>query len=524
MIGVILGGGNATRLGALGSQLNKTCIAIGQQPAVVHHLLNLEAVGAVQTVIVVGPDNVRQVRAVLGRAGLERRTNVVVQDEPLGPAHALWCALDSLDLDDELTPAIITASDTLLARHELHLPVDSVAVARPPSYDRSWCWTAQEDQYTDGVCRQEDDVRVFVGAMRVSDAQHLRDVCANLQPGAGMAPVLTDYRCLRQMEVSTWQDVGDIPALAAAQRQRFIARSFNGLTLNDCGVLTKSGADLRDEALALAHPPVTARHLFPRVYDINLDGSSYSMEHVDLPSMAELWLYWPGDHRVWEHATTTLVHQLQAYLHPGVTAPRDVIARAERMYLEKLATRSAKFKWPATWERAQASHIVAVLREKALPPIVYSADRHAALIHGDPNFTNVLWSMRTDTVKLLDPRGNWGGPGSLGDARYDWAKIAISPYFTAIAHGLFGLRSDGLTLWPRRVSETEAVFDAIIEQTGMARSELHTLVVYLLLTAAPLHEEYEGIALIWAARHHYDQYLARYYPEGAASSVIQAAS
>lgn len=44
-------------------------------------------------------------------------------------------------------------------------------------------------------------------------------------------------------------------------------------------------------------------------------------------------------------------------------------------------------------------------------------------IHGDMNGSNVMWNPKTNTIKLIDPRGYFGNSVLKGPALYDYAKI-----------------------------------------------------------------------------------------------------
>jgi hypothetical protein len=47
-------------------------------------------------------------------------------------------------------------------------------------------------------------------------------------------------------------------------------------------------------------------------------------------------------------------------------------------------------------------------------------------IHGDPTFSNMLYSINREEVVLFDPRGYFGNSKIFGDPDYDWAKLYYS--------------------------------------------------------------------------------------------------
>ena len=46
-----------------------------------------------------------------------------------------------------------------------------------------------------------------------------------------------------------------------------------------------------------------------------------------------------------------------------------------------------------------------------------------SVIHGDPAFSNILFSPRTQIFRFIDPRGNFDIDTIYGDTRYDIAKL-----------------------------------------------------------------------------------------------------
>ena len=48
-------------------------------------------------------------------------------------------------------------------------------------------------------------------------------------------------------------------------------------------------------------------------------------------------------------------------------------------------------------------------------------------IHGDPTFSNIIYSSHNDKAYLIDPRGVFGNSQIFGDRYYDIAKLYIQP-------------------------------------------------------------------------------------------------
>ncbi|MGH9202130.1 MAG: NTP transferase domain-containing protein, partial [Vicinamibacterales bacterium] len=202
MNGIILAGGRATRLGPLAAQLNKSLISVGQQPMLAHQVQQLRRVGCERVVVVVSPDQLRQVEDVATRAGLE--VIVVKQPKPNGPADALWCGLPFVPNE----PITVLMADTYLDDVDVPLDDDVVVVA-PAPVSRRWCWHT-ETGWTDDYALA--GTPVAVGAYHFASTKRAREVCYELCDGqeVEMAAFLNRYGETTQLTATSWLDVGDL--------------------------------------------------------------------------------------------------------------------------------------------------------------------------------------------------------------------------------------------------------------------------------------------------------------------------
>ena len=59
----------------------------------------------------------------------------------------------------------------------------------------------------------------------------------------------------------------------------------------------------------------------------------------------------------------------------------------------------------------------------AITKLSNECSNYISIIHGDPAFSNILFSPRNMIYKFIDPRGNFGIDTIYGDYRYDIAKL-----------------------------------------------------------------------------------------------------
>lgn len=499
---VILAGGLGSRLGPITAQRSKALVAIGQRPHLTHQLLLLRDAGVTNTVVVVSSDTVKQVTDVVQRAGLDANVRVVVQLEPLGPANALLVGLEQLPVFDRGGVFMLMSDsfiDEPLALEGMLGSEDWVGVAPAPT-SRSFCYE-DNDIYLDGPVKAGQLVTVGVNyfASR-SDALVTAAQVANYHRAKKfgeipMSEFFNAYADLRgpivQRELSTWLDVGDVNALARAHRTRFISRSHHRLILDSSGVIIKYGEGEAFERQANwllerqeLGSPATA-NMTPHVYGVETSPglSCYMMEYVDLPTLAELWLYWPGRPDVWEALLRNVLTQLSDFLWVG--APEDEPTANVLWFVDKTRDRLAMRGLPE-W------HAVAEPLLDEAEELIRVEGSELVRGHGDLNFSNILYSLNTGMIKLIDPRGD-----HLVPWLYELAKLRYSYHggFTAITHGLATRNGAKVTLLPNRTNEVQALDDVLSEYVSL---DLLTVCEGCLLVAgAPLHDGEESEMLFW---------------------------
>jgi GTP:adenosylcobinamide-phosphate guanylyltransferase len=506
---IILAGGKATRLGPLTAQMNKALVSIGQKPIIAHQLEALRSIDVRNVLVVAGRGQEDSLADVIQRshAGLDMSVRVISQHQPQGPGHALWTGVANLPRGG---PVFVLMADTYFDVDELRdAPTGSwVGVASPPS-KRHWCFKTTRGSWEEG---ETDEWDVAVGVYRFNDRRAL--VRATTQGMSGfyetealMAPMLNYYEGdLQTHLIRSWRDVGDIKALGEARRRRFISRPSNHMRLDEYGRLRKygTGENFDAERRLLSDPPGT-HSLWPMVYNTHV--GFYEMEFIDLPSLAELWLFWPGTPDMWRGIIEGITERLHLSLWSEVPSISYSIAeRAYAMYCQKMVKRLHE------WDHSILKHDVLRINGETYMAgaslfsrlVTYFKKEvittcYPGTIHGDLNFSNVLYSLGTGMFKLVDPRGSWGGIGPYGDVRYELAKLRYSyaDHFISITHGLFECHQDEeeitLKFGPERYEEIQAL-DTLCDEPCDLR-HIKAIEASIFLSSMPLHPVEEQVPL-----------------------------
>lgn len=512
---IILAGGKATRLGPLAAQLNKCLVTVGQQPMLVHQVNAFRKRDVDHVTVVTSPESRSQVESLALHAFNGKLVHVVPQTRGNTPIDAL---LDGIAFQLEcgrVGPTYVISADTLIEVPEYD-PLDWAHVVKYDG-DQSRSWTVLEANGKWGDRPAYPGEYIYTGLAR---HQSNVEVYGTLAPARQVGARLTTSYALNATrcgpfvhEFLNWQDVGDLPALAAARRTQYVARAEHRLELDGDGVVWKYG-DVGDEIAYYNSLPRIADRLFPRTFTVPSREDKFGIEHIDQPTLSELWLYWPGSVNMWVDILSELCERVDRTLWSRDIVPpdrpSDISDGCHVMYVKQLNARMQRWAHPIL----SRNHIIIngqsyIAGTQLLADLVPAAHElvtawRPGLIHGDLSFMNILWSITTSQPKLLDPRGRWGKKRTtVGDVRYDLAKLRYSYHggCAAILHGLFDLDSSmdwsdhKFTLTPVRLGDHEQL-DAVLERYWPL-SDIKLIEAIQCLSGSALHQanERESIAL-----------------------------
>ena len=246
------------------------------------------------------------------------------------------------------------------------------------------------------------------------------------------------------------------------------ARHFNDVSRDDYTVVKRSAdrVKLKREFEFYHHAPPAMQMFLVQPFDFKDDGAtaSYRMERLSVPDMALQWVHGALNEAEFARFLDHIFYFIKSRPERSAS-PADVRRVQDDLYIEKVQRRLQELKAApgyaalaplldracggvdALFERYQG--IFARLR-KRLP-----ADR-LALGHGDPCFSNILYSKTNQYLKLIDPRGAEDADALYTDAVYDIAKLSHSVLgdYDFINQGKFDILVD------ERLRPTLAIEDA----------------------------------------------------------------
>ena len=231
---------------------------------------------------------------------------------------------------------------------------------------------------------------------------------------------------------------------------QFVARAYNNLVLNQHkGTITKTSkvAKLADEINYYQELPEEVKHLFPRVVDSTIDhvNSNYelTMEYYPFPNVGQMLCTETSMVR-WDNFLSSLGHAISLLNKQKENDLNDNLRKAWRkaMYVEKTEREYDNLRTKFPFFQKLCNQTTLSINGKLCTNFdglwsqlrKFIADNYCTrdkftVIHGDMCFANILCGFDQEdnaTIKFVDPRGSFGGCGTVGDVYYDLAKLRHS--------------------------------------------------------------------------------------------------
>jgi dTDP-glucose pyrophosphorylase len=431
--------------------------------------------------------------------------------------HSLLAGL-SVGRDDERVRVIL--GDTLI-RDSFEGDEDFVYVGSVEESKR-WCLPVVTDdgvvvEYIDKKNLSGGPFKAIAGYYHLLDRQ-LLERCVRQAIADGkreLSDALLLYgrqRPLRVREVREWYDFGHIDKIVEARRRLLQPRYFNALSvnpvLNTITKVSRSDEKLHDELNWYKNLPPHLQVLAPRILSHEqVNGHLHLVqEYYGYPTLAELYVYGDLDAETWFSIVRNVLkihNEFRRYTGTmDAAVVRDFYFGKVQARLEALSNQSpewsVRLSYPTIcWNGRKLQNLSALL------PTISKKAEHLArtaeicIIHGDLCFSNILYDVNNQIIRLIDPRGRFGVPGIYGDPRYDVAKLrhSIAGLYDYVTADMFALHEHGnefeSEIFANGVEQEVAQrFDRMLRQAGYDLEEVKFIEGLLFISMLPLHADH----------------------------------
>ena len=330
---------------------------------------------------------------------------------------------------------------------------------------KKWCVVKVKEKKIEAIYEKEKGIeassnfQALIGVYFFKDVNILKKIIKNNhnKNKIQISELLNEYKKNKPISViktEDWFDAGQKNNYFKSKKNMFPSRFFNFISLDGKnGIVTKKSIDknkLKSEISWYKLIPKKIKLKTPKIILINQKEPSITMEYVQLPTLSEIWLY----SEINSKNGIKMLKEIEKIVDEFRMEKHNVSKNDYfQIYIKKtdkrineLLRKNSKFKKIfneneiiinnkiyKNWKNIRKEVIV-------LSESLFNKNDNC-LIHGDLCFSNILYDLKNNQHKLIDPRGKWG-TSIFGDIKYDVAKIRHSLIggYDSINNGLFSIK------------------------------------------------------------------------------------
>jgi dTDP-glucose pyrophosphorylase len=498
----------------VGTTQSNAMLPINGKPVIGWILDDLREKGITRATVVLQEKDKRLARFL----GWAYSSRLEISMAPVGEGGTILHSLQAgLRKQTDASSVRIILGDTLV--RDSYFSAEDFVYVSPVESSLDWCVADLEEggriiKYHDKQELQGRQFWALAGYYHLQDVLRLEQCLElSLQTGEGnLSDVLSRYASQRPIAArvaSCWLDFGHIENFVEARRSLLQPRYFNTLkinpVLNTITKFSKRDEKLQDELDWYDGLPEPLKVLTPRILGSRrVNGSlEITQEYYGYPTLAELYLYGNLRQGVWDAILKQLFRiQREFQSYPTELSADDL----EKVYIQKTRERLGELAvqdefWSGLLAQQKIVYNGETLQnygrlESRICQFSRKLSRatHGCIIHGDFCFSNILFDVNNQIVRLIDPRGSFGSRGIFGDPRYDVAKLrhSLAGLYDHMVSDLFELRQTGQGFQSNFFMDgshdsIQELFDRLAVENGFVPDEIKFIEGLLFLSMPPLH-------------------------------------
>ena len=508
---IIPAAGRGSRMLSLTENCAKSMVPISSKPLISYLLDQLVEQGLKDVVIIVGYKKETIIDYVDICYKDLLNITYVEQTELLGLGHALYETVLQVDLTP-YSGIFVMLGDAVFNTNKIYnFDKSYIACMDMPDYSR-WCIAVEEDMklkyLLDKPSEKPDRNLALVGAYYFDNVKLYRDSI--------IEAIKKDIKIRNEYQISTaieiynrkediqiillengeWLDFGEYNEYNKNRKKINQSRIFNNIKYKD-DAITKSSANnkikIQREIMWYLAMPHSLRKYFPNLIDYSLEDTSpsYTVSYCESNTVQEMWLYSNFSMESWVKIFNNIIEVIKEFKscsnHNNINFYKFITNNIRsRVNLDEFFSGDCIIN--------DKEYDLLSLKEFFMRSMelykYYWSNVESYIVHGDMVFSNMMYSIVTDDIKLIDPRGDFNGNIIYGYTNYDIAKLAqcIVGDYDYIVNDLFYLSDDGYKFYlDKDDSFKESLLDLICKDYD--KKEILFITAIQFMTMIPLHSE-----------------------------------
>jgi NDP-sugar pyrophosphorylase family protein len=515
-IAMIAAAGRGSRMLSLTENNPKAMLPFNGKPIIGHQLDYLSSQGFKEVVIIVGYQKDKLVDYVNKFYGDKLNIRFAEQKELVGLAGAINDGVKILtEQEKDEASLFIMLGDIVLNNQSLNYEYDFIGYDIVDDWSR-WCMVDVKAHIVKGFYDKPDEkpetnknimgvyylskIKIFESILNevIANGKKIRNefqLSQALEKYIEHVTVLGTY-------IPDYYDLGELAALNNTRKN--IARYFNSIETTDDNTIIKRSdntAKMANEVNWYKSIDMNLKLYTPQL--VNEFHGGYELEFIHSTPIQELYLFNLPEKHEWKR----IFEVISRYLTKCMLTPNSNFSLADDNY-DMLVTKTRdRVEQVKDYDFAKDEFITInnivyknpiIHLEKIISEIqsnfLENTQQYYSALHGDLFFGNMLYDVSTNSLKIIDPRGEYGKYSTRGDIRYDVAKLnhSVNGYYDFIVNGLYFLEERNnkfyYQFYESKQNEVQNIFKEIVLKDFDER-QINLLTGILFLTMIPLHKE-----------------------------------
>jgi len=386
--------------------------------------------------------------------------------------------------------------------------------------------------YDKSMRSMQNYYNVFIGVFSFSDSYSFHKL---LNEAVGESSVhcdgfykaLLEYNKLNYTDIvctDKWLDVGHIDTYEKSSTE-VKARYFNTINIDRQKGILKKTSENKDKFIKeikwYLKLPLNIQYIAPRIfnYSLSYDSPYVEMEYYSYSNLHNTFVYGNQPLDKWKIIFDSLANVISELKKFKVEVNKNqVIETLNSMYIDKTVKRLNELREDENFKLFFNNQIT--INGKQYETIDYYINyipklmevynvydvKEFQLMHGDFCLSNILYSLNSNTVRLIDPRGEFGKFDIYGDIRYDLAKLShsIQGKYDFIIEDLFKLEVNKTEInyiiyYNDKHKQIEELYMKWLKKYTGNSAVIELIEALLFFSMIPLHKDYVNRQLMMLA-------------------------
>jgi hypothetical protein len=332
---------------------------------------------------------------------------------------------------------------------------------------------------------------------------------------------------LKRIVAHDWSDFGHVVTFYKNRCKITTQRSFNNMQISN-GVVTKSSQNEKKiiaEIDWFLNLPSNLKIFTPNLINYEKHTSiKYSLEYLYLPTLSELYVFGEQGIEFWKNIFSNCFHFLKICSDTKNTLISVSEWNSKSLIVDKTLSRLSELNNSCIWDINTPIYLNNLLQPSLLNManelfiIAVDGEERCGYLHGDFCFSNILYDIRSNRIKAIDPRGidNNNVITQYGDIYYDYAKLShsIIGCYDFIIAKMYNIEKNNnnnysfsITIDDRLI-QIQNEYINTLNFEGLNFKKIYSQMILLFISMVPLHKDNQTrqVALILNAYRLYNIY------------------